>query len=57
MREFNVAILYVFGSRADEVYDWLDGKITELSPGPSDVDVGAKAVPGLKQHPEHLEQA
>ena len=47
-RKFNVAILYVFGSRADEVYDWLDGAIVELTPGPSDVDVGVKALPGVR---------
>ena len=47
-QEFHVAILYVFGSRADEVYDWLEGKVSELAPGPSDVDVGIKAVPGTR---------
>lgn len=47
-RKFNVAILYAFGSRADEVWEWLEGKIAELAPGPSDVDVGVKAVPGVK---------
>ena len=45
---FNVAILYVFGSRADEVYAWLNEEMTELGPGPSDVDVGVKAVPGVQ---------
>ena len=47
-QKFNVAILYVFGSRADEVYGWLDGAIAELTPGPSDVDVGVKAMPGVQ---------
>jgi len=47
-QKFNVAILYVFGSRADEVWNWLAGNIAELPPGPSDVDVGVKAVPGVK---------
>lgn len=47
-RKFNVAILYAFGSRADEVWEWLEGKIAALAPGPSDVDVGVKAVPGVK---------
>jgi predicted nucleotidyltransferase len=41
-REFGVAILYVFGSRAGEVRDWLQGRAVELAPGPSDVDVGVK---------------
>lgn len=44
-QKFNVAILYAFGSRADEVWDWLAGNIAELAPGPSDVDVGVKAAP------------
>jgi predicted nucleotidyltransferase len=44
---FGVAILYVFGSRADEVREWLAGRRVELAPGPSDVDVGVKAAPGV----------
>ena len=47
-QEFHVAILYGFGSRAREVLDWLEGKLSELAPGPSDVDVGVKAVPGVR---------
>ncbi len=47
-REFHVAILYAFGSRAKEVCDWLEGKVSELAPGPSDVDVGVKAAPGVR---------
>ena len=35
------AILYVFGSRAEEVRVWLAGARDTLSPGPSDVDIGA----------------
>jgi len=46
-RKFDVAILYVFGSRADEVREWLEGQRAELAPGPSDVDVGVKAAPGV----------
>ena len=34
-----VAILYVFGSRADEVYHWLHNPLSVLSPSPSDVDM------------------
>ena len=30
------------------MYDWLDGAIAELTPGPSDVDVGVKALPGVR---------
>lgn len=47
-RESGVAILYVFGSRTEEVRDWLEGKVSELAPGPSDVDVGVKAAPGVR---------
>ncbi len=47
-REFHVAILYVFGSRAEEVRDWLNGLRPELTPGPSDLDVGVKVAPGTK---------
>jgi len=34
-------MLYVFGSRADDVRGWLAGG--SLTPGPADVDVGVKA--------------
>ena len=46
--EFNVAVLYAFGSRAQEVYEWVTRSSAELSPGPADVDVGVKAVSGVK---------
>ena len=39
-------ILYVFGSRTDEVRGWLAGG--SLTPGPADVDVGVKAAPGAR---------
>jgi len=44
--EFQVDILYAFGSRAGEVREWLMGGCRSLSPGPPDVDVGVKAVRG-----------
>lgn len=44
---FGVSLLYSFGSRQQEVKHWLDGQLPELSPGPSDVDFGAKAIEGL----------
>ncbi len=47
-REFQVAILYAFGSRAEEVRDWVQGLRSELTAGPSDVDIGVKAMPGIK---------
>jgi predicted nucleotidyltransferase len=45
--KFNVAILYVFGSRAEEVKKWMREEIESLSPGSSDVDVGVKPMPGF----------
>jgi hypothetical protein len=43
--DFGAAILYAFGSRAVEVRDWLDGRLSRLSPGASDVDIGARGHP------------
>lgn len=45
-QQFQVDILYAFGSRANEVRDWLVGKLTQLSPGDADVDIGVKPVLG-----------
>lgn len=47
-RARGVAILYCFGSRAREALAWLDSSEGELLPGPSDVDVGVKPLPGVK---------
>ena len=41
-RGAGVAILYVFGSRADEVSRWLRDDTCPLPPGISDVDIAAK---------------
>jgi predicted nucleotidyltransferase len=41
-REFQVDILYAFGSRAHEVQEWLEGRRASLSPGLADVDIGVK---------------
>jgi len=38
-REHGVNILYVFGSRADEVYEMVAGKIAALAPADKDVDI------------------
>lgn len=45
-KNFRVAILYVFGSRADQVLAWVEGERLTLDPGPADVDVGARPAPG-----------
>lgn len=43
-----MAILYAFGSRAAEVRRWLNGEENALAPGPSDVDVAVKFLPGTE---------
>ena len=47
-RQFGVAILYSFGSRAAEIRDWLEGLRDKLPAGPSDADMGVKGLPGKK---------
>ena len=46
--QFDVSILYVFGSRAGEVFRWMKGDLETLPPGPSDVDIGVKTPAGRK---------
>ena len=46
-RRFQVVILYAFGSRAQEIREWLAGERSDLPPVPSDVDIGVKAAPGV----------
>ncbi len=43
---FGVALLYVFGSRAEEVRQWLHGGRSVLRSGGSDVDVGIRPKSG-----------
>ncbi len=38
-------ILYVFGSRAGQVWAWMRGELPALLPGPADVDVGVRPIP------------
>lgn len=45
--EFDVAILYAFGSRAEQVVEWLDGRRMTLTASPSDVDIGVKSLPDV----------
>ncbi|MCD6505859.1 hypothetical protein J7M22_04450 [Candidatus Poribacteria bacterium] len=47
-RDFRVAILYAFGSRAKEVRMWMEGRMERLDPGPSDLDIGIKPSPGVR---------
>jgi len=45
-REFQVQILYAFGSRGREVCAWVVGGREALAPGPADVDIGVKIPSG-----------
>jgi predicted nucleotidyltransferase len=45
--EFQVDILYAFGSRASEVREWLAEERTSLLPGLADVDVAVKVARGV----------
>jgi predicted nucleotidyltransferase len=47
-RQFDVAFLYSFGSRAAEARDWIEGQRDRSPVGPSDADIGAKALTGKK---------
>jgi predicted nucleotidyltransferase len=49
-RQFEIDILYVFGSRALEVVEWLTDKRPDLAPGPADVDVGVKSAKHFTVH-------
>ncbi|MFQ6099880.1 MAG: hypothetical protein ACE5OS_01410 [Anaerolineae bacterium] len=46
--EFRVDVLYAFGSRADEVREWLAGGRAVLPSGPADLDVGVKLSRGTR---------
>lgn len=46
-RRSGVQALYVFGSRAHQVQQWLAGVLSALHPSGSDVDIGVKARPGF----------
>lgn len=41
-QRFSVDILYVFGSRATQVYQWLNGELPKLPASNSDIDIGVK---------------
>jgi hypothetical protein len=41
-QRFSVDILYVFGSRATQVYHWFNGYLPALPASNSDVDIGVK---------------
>ena len=41
-RQYNLQILYAFGSRGKQAYYWLAESGTTLPPGASDLDIGVK---------------
>ena len=45
-RRFGITALYSFGSRAEHVRDWIEEPQAQLPPGPSDIDIGVKGIPG-----------
>ena len=47
-RQHAVATVYAFGSRAREVREWLDGDAAAQLSGPSDIDIGARPIPGIQ---------
>lgn len=47
-RDFDIDILYVFGSRAKQVRDWIAGKREIISPDSLDVDIGVRLLPGTR---------
>jgi len=49
-RQFEVDILYVFGSRAREVREWVSGAQPRLTSKSADVDIGVKASRTLTAH-------
>lgn len=46
--QYQVAALYAFGSRSKQALCWLGGDQHALTAGPSDLDVGARPVPGVR---------
>jgi predicted nucleotidyltransferase len=46
--QHQVATLYAFGSRSREAFAWLQGAQHALTPCASDLDIGARPVPGVR---------
>jgi predicted nucleotidyltransferase len=43
-QQYRIDILYAFGSRANEIREWLGGERASLVAGPTDADIGIKVV-------------
>ncbi len=44
--QFGVAILYAFGSQAENLRDWIEERLDKLPEGEADVDIGVKGITG-----------
>ncbi len=42
--QFGIAILYAFGSQAENLRNWVEGQMDRLPGGQSDVDIGVKGI-------------
>ena len=42
--QFGIAILYSFGSQAENLRQWVEGQMDRLPDGQSDVDIGVKEI-------------
>lgn len=51
-REFSIAIVYAFGSRAKEAYSWIREETEKLSLSSSDLDIGVLPMPGVYLSPK-----
>ncbi len=51
-RDFSIAIVYAFGSRAKEAYSWIKGETEIISTSLSDLDIGVLPMPGVHPSPK-----
>ena len=51
-REFSIAIVYAFGSRAKEAYSWIRNETEKMRASCSDLDIGVLPMPGVKASPK-----
>ena len=47
VNKYNLQLIYSFGSRAEEVYNLVEGKISQSSVSKSDLDIGIKSEKSL----------
>jgi hypothetical protein len=51
-REFSIAIVYAFGSRAEEAYSWIRNENEKMRSSCSDLDIGVLPMPGAHPSPK-----